>query len=78
MNRRHFFKLAAAMPVVGPAAVKAASVPVDPWAHLDAQIALLGASRPTVFYMNRKVYEMLSKPFEYDITKLTGAMEGKV
>ena len=29
MNRRHFFKLAAALPVVGVAVVKAASEPVE-------------------------------------------------
>ncbi len=64
MNRRHFFKLAAAIPVVGPAAVKAAAVEA-PLSDIELMIRsmnhleCLGASRPTVFYVNRKVYEML-------------------
>lgn len=79
MNRRHFFKLAAALPVVGVAAVKAAAV--DPLEDLMRRAVYLTSVSPSkcVFYMNRKVYEMLSQTtFEYDITKMSGAMDGEI
>ncbi len=58
MNRRHFFKLAAALPVVGPAAIKAAAV--DPrCALMDRMMSLISVNRPgpTVYYMNHTVYQ---------------------
>lgn len=60
MNRRHFFKLAAALPVVGPAVLKAAARPTQD-ELINRMVALMGALpdvplMPTKIYMSRGVY----------------------